>query len=46
MIAFNYPAPHQDISTKPETNRFMVTANGLRKHFAGATASMTRGVEI
>lgn len=46
MITFNNPAPHQEISTEPETNCFMVTADGLCKHFASATASMTRGVEI
>lgn len=46
VIAFNKPAPHQDISTEPEANRLIVTANGLCKHFAGATASMMNGVEI
>jgi len=46
MIAFNNPAPHQEVSTEPETNRLMVTANGLCKHFASAATSMTRGVEI
>jgi len=46
MIAFNNPAPHQEISTETETNRFMVTPDGLCKHFASAAAAMMRGVEI
>jgi len=46
MIAFNNPAPHQKISTEPEANRFMVTADSLGKQFASATTPMTRGVEI
>lgn len=46
MIAFDNPAPHQKVATESKTNRFMVTANGLRQYFAGATTPMARGVEI
>ncbi|WP_374503437.1 hypothetical protein [Zoogloea sp.] len=46
MIAFNHPAAHKEVSTKPKANSPVVATNCLRKQLASAMAAMVGRVEI